>query len=74
MTKLLKRAFQEASKLSAEEQDAIAASLLEDLAAEKSWTRAFETEASQQKLADLAAEALEEHQSGTTQEIDPDAL
>ncbi len=59
MTQLLKDAFAEAEKLPREEQDAFARWLLEELASEKRWSDLFA--ASQNKLADLAAEAIEEN-------------
>ncbi len=72
MTKLLKEAFAEAEKLSREEQDAFARWLLEELASEKRWSDLFA--ASQRKLADLAAEALEENRSCRTEPLDSDLL
>ncbi len=74
MTELLQKAFEEASKLSDEEQDAIAASLLEDLAAEAKWDRTLATPASSALLRSLAKEARDEYRSGETKELDPDAL
>ena len=58
MTKLLERAFAEASMLPASEQEAFAAFLLEELASEQRWAEAFNK--SQDKLAALANEALAE--------------
>jgi hypothetical protein len=72
MTQLLKDAFAEAEKLPREEQDAFARWLLEELASEKRWSDLFA--ASQHKLADLAAEAIEENRSGRTEPLDPDRL
>lgn len=74
MTELLQKAFEEASKLSAEEQDAIAASLLEDLAAEATWDRTLAMPESSALLRDLAGEARNEYRSGKTKELDPDGL
>ncbi|MFQ5715556.1 MAG: hypothetical protein ACE5GQ_00485 [Nitrospinales bacterium] len=65
MTKLLEQAFAQASKLSQAEQDALAAILLDELASEKRWTKTFAQ--SQDKLAQLADEAVEEFKSGKTQ-------
>jgi hypothetical protein len=62
MTKLLEQAFEEASKLPPEEQDAIAAWLLEELASERRWSEAFA--GSQDALSKLAAEAIAEVQNG----------
>ena len=72
MTKLLEQAFTEANKLPADEQDALARFLIEELASERRWTQAFAD--SQNRLSQLADEALAEHQAGKTQELDPDAL
>ncbi len=72
MTKLLGQAFAEANKLPEDEQDALANFLLEELASERRWTRAFAD--SQNLLSQLADEALTEHHAGETQELDPEAL
>lgn len=70
MSKLLKEAFAQAEKLPREEQDAFARWVLEELAAEKRWSDLFA--ASQRRLTDLAAEALEENRSGRTEPLDSD--
>jgi hypothetical protein len=72
MTKLLKRAFDEASKLPEEEQDALARILLEELASEQRWMELFA--GSQDLLGQLADEALAEHRAGRTEELDPEKL
>ncbi len=72
MTKLLEQAFAEANKLPRDEQDALANFLLEELASERRWTRAFDE--SQDLLSQLADEALAEHHAGKTQELDPESL
>ena len=59
MTKLLEKAFAEASKLPQKEQDALAALLLEELASEQRWAQAFA--ASEDLLSRLADEALDNH-------------
>ena len=41
MTKLLEKAFTEASKLPQQEQDSLARQLLADLASERRWSEAF---------------------------------
>lgn len=58
MTKLLEQAFDEASKLPPQEQDAIAAWLLKELESERRWSEAFAQ--SQGTLSQLAAEAIAE--------------
>jgi hypothetical protein len=72
MTRLLEQAFVEANKLPEDEQDALAKFLLEELAAERRWTRTFAD--SQDVLSQLADEALAEHQAGKTQALDPETL
>ena len=72
MTQLLERAFQEAAKLPPDEQDVVANWLLAEMSDEQRWDALFAK--SQDRLADLADEALAEHQSGLTQPLDPDRL
>ncbi|MDQ3815223.1 MAG: hypothetical protein M3347_14975 [Armatimonadota bacterium] len=72
MTQLLEQAFGEASKLSEQEQDVIAAWLLDELAAERRWEQAFAD--SSDLLSDLANEALAEHRAGRAQELDVEQL
>jgi hypothetical protein len=68
MTELLERAFAQASKLSAEEQDTLAAWIIEELASERRWERTFAD--SGEVLARLADEALAEHRGGRTESLD----
>jgi len=70
--KLLEQAFAEISNLAEQEQEAIAAWILEELASERRWEKVFAD--SQDVLARLADEALAEHHAGRTQELDPEAL
>ena len=72
MTKLLEKAFSKASKLSEDEQDALAQWLLREIEAERRWMEAFES--SQDVLSDLADEALKEHRDGRTEELAPQKL
>ncbi len=72
MTKLLKRAFDQASRLPEEEQDALARILLEELASERRWEELFA--GSHDLLDQLADEALAEHRAGRTEELDPEKL
>lgn len=72
MTKLLEKAFQEAAKLSDQEQDALARALLDEMASERRWDDLFA--ASPDLLEDLANEALEEHRAGRTQQLNADKL
>ena len=72
MTKLLEEAFAEASKLPEQEQDVLAAVILEELASERRWDQAFADSAD--LLAQLADQALAEHRAGKTQVLDPERL
>lgn len=70
MTELLERAFGEAARLPAREQDALASLLLEEIASEARWDAAFAD--SQPDLARLAADALTEFHAGKTLPFDPE--
>ena len=72
MTKLLEEAFAEASKLPDQEQDALAAVILEELVSERRWDQAFADSAD--LLAQLADQALAEHRAGKTHVLDPERL
>jgi hypothetical protein len=72
VTQLLKKAFDQASQLPPEEQDALAKWLLEEIASERRWEEAFR--ASADRLRVLAEEALQEAREGHTEELDPDRL
>jgi hypothetical protein len=72
MTHLLKKAFEEASRLAETEQDAVGQWLLDELASDRRWDDAFHD--SPAALAKLADEARDEHRAGQTQSLDPDAL
>jgi hypothetical protein len=72
MSKILEKAFREASKLPEEEQDALGRALLEELASERSWDELFAK--SGDMLRELSDEALAEHRSGRTVNLDPDKL
>lgn len=68
MTESLQRAFDAASQLPADEQEAIAKWILAELESERKWSNLFA--ASQDQLASLANEALDEHARGKTRELD----
>ena len=68
MTDLLQRAFEEASKLTADQQNRLAEWLLEELADEERWMRRFAETAS--VLERLASEARDEHGDGATKDLD----
>ena len=72
MTELLRKAFEEASKLPPREQDALASVLLEELRGEQLWETTLEE--THEKLASLADAALAEHRAGRTQPLDPEEL
>lgn len=72
MTTLLDKAFAEAGKLPQAEQDALAQWILDELASERQWDKAFAGSAD--ALATLADEALKEYRAGKTEELDPDTL
>lgn len=68
----LREAFEAASRLSEDEQDAVAEWLLAELASEARWEEGFvET---RDALSTLAREALEEHKRGETEDLDPRRL
>ena len=68
MTHALASAVEQAEKLPAEEQDVLAAILLEEIASEQRWSQSFAR--SGQVLESLAAEALAEFKSGKTRPLD----
>ena len=68
MTQALNSAVAEATKLPPDEQDAIAAILLEEIASEKRWSQSFAK--SEGILEAMATEALAEFRAGKTIPID----
>ncbi|MEK6606090.1 MAG: hypothetical protein AABZ30_00345 [Myxococcota bacterium] len=72
MTRPLEKAFAEAAKLREDDQDALAEWLLAEIVSERRWTDLFA--ASQDRLADLADDALAEHRRGETKGLDPESL
>lgn len=72
MTTLLEQAFAAAAKLPPAEQDVLASRLLTELADEDDFDRTIA--ATSDKLAILAAQALAEHRTGLTEELDPEDL
>lgn len=71
MTKLLQKAFAEASKLPEDQQEAIAAIVLDELSSERRWSEAFAK--SQDQLASLGNEALAEFKEGKTRPFEKDS-
>ncbi|MDP2782289.1 hypothetical protein [Devosia sp.] len=72
MTKLLERAFKEASKLPEVEQNALAKWVIEELEAEGKWEKAFA--GSEDILDSLADEALSAYKQGGTKPLSIDEL
>jgi len=72
MTERLEQAIAQLKTLSTDQQDAIAALILAELEEEQRWDDSFAR--SPNLLAKLAAEAMAEHRSGKTQELDQETL
>ena len=72
MTERLEQAIAQLQTLSTDQQEAIATLILAELEEEKRWNDSFTR--SPNLLAKLAAEAMAEHRSGKTQELDPETL
>ncbi|MGB9627416.1 MAG: hypothetical protein ACPL6D_02030 [Thermodesulfobacteriota bacterium] len=72
MTKLLEKAFEEASKLSELEQNALARWLIEEIISEKKWEETFAE--SENLLDKLSDEALAEYLEGKTKPLDVNNL
>lgn len=72
MTELLEQAIARVKTLSVNEQNAIAAIILEELEDDRRWDEAFAR--SPDALAKLAATAMAEYHAGKTQALDPEAL
>ena len=68
MTQALSSAVAEAAKLPPDEQDVLAAILLEEIASEQRWSQSFAK--SQVVLKSLALEALAEFKAGKTKPLD----
>ena len=72
MNTRLEEAFAQASQLPPEEQEALAALLLDEIASERLWDQAFAQ--SQNQIAKLADEALTEFKEGKTVLLDEEKL
>ena len=70
MTKLLEKAFEVATKLPPDQQDALAAIVLDEISSEQRWDEAFAQ--SRDVLSSLAQEALREHAAGNTTPLNSD--
>jgi hypothetical protein len=71
MTKLLEKAFEVATKLPPEQQDELAALVLDEISSEKRWDEAFAK--SQDVLSALAKEALKAHAAGKSSPLNQDS-
>lgn len=71
MTTLLEKAISKASALPEQQQDALAQILLNEMEDEARWDASFAR--SQDMLAGMAAEAMEEYRAGGTRDLNPDA-
>ena len=72
MTRLLEKAFKNASRLPEIAQNVLARWLLEELEAERKWDKSFAE--SEDTLAGLADEALAAHRQGKTKTLNIDKL
>jgi hypothetical protein len=72
MTKALRAAFDAASKLPEDQQDALAAAILQEVALEQRWDATLA--ASSGALEELSDEALAEHRAGRSESLDPEKL
>ncbi len=72
MTKLLEKAFDEASRLPEVDQNALAKWVLDELHSERAWEKAFAE--SEDVLDKLADEAIAEKRKGKTIPLDLDHL
>ena len=70
MTELLESAIARLKTLPANEQDAIASMIMEELEDDLRWDESFSR--SPDTLAKLAATAMAEYHTGKTQELDPE--
>jgi len=68
MTQLLEGALRKVSKLSEDEQNAIASQILATLEDEAAWAKTLRKNPA--RLRKLAAKALDEHRRGTTRPLD----
>jgi hypothetical protein len=71
MTGMLKKAFDEASRLPRKEQDELAQFLLDEIRSERQWSEASGRSG---RLRELAVEAINEDERGETTALDPDRL
>jgi hypothetical protein len=70
MTALLEKPMNQVKRLTPEEQDVMAALILEEIESEKRWDELFA--GSQGQLARLAEQAITEYKAGKTKPLDPE--
>ncbi|MGH8621159.1 MAG: hypothetical protein ACRET3_03390 [Burkholderiales bacterium] len=70
MTGKLKKAFEAAAKLPPEDQEALAAAILEEVAVDGLWDASFAKKPG--ALEQPADETLREHRAGRTRALEPD--
>lgn len=70
MTDLMEKAFSQARALPADEQDAIAAIILQEMESERRWSALFADPKSPGLLSRLADEALAEAKAGRARKLD----
>lgn len=68
MTTLMKKLIDQLQKLPEEEQDSVAAFLLEEVNTERRWDELFDN--SQEELSRMADEAIEEFERGETKPLE----
>jgi hypothetical protein len=72
MTKLFQQAVGKVSQLPEADQDAIARLVLDEIESDRRWAEIVGK--STEKLADIADQAWAEHESGESEELDPDKM
>jgi hypothetical protein len=72
MTKMLEKALAKAKELPEAEQDAIAQIVMDEIESERRWDALLAK--SPESLRKLADRAWNEHESGESQELDPDRM
>jgi hypothetical protein len=74
MTQLMEQAIERASRLSEDEQNAIAAIILREIESDERWDELFARPASVDLLSRMADEAMSEVKSGRVQKLNLDEL
>jgi hypothetical protein len=70
MSQLMERAFQEASQLPEEDQEAIASIILQEIESERRWGELFAHPKSADLLSRMADEALADVRAGRSRKLD----